>query len=131
MSSRLFCLTMLLIAVTTMADPDEVVLTARPGLCILQDPELSECMMALELKWNAARDSDLCLYHSRADAPLQCWSSVSNGRFLSKLTSHEDVSYWLQRSHADQQLARITVRVVSLAQRNPARRRRRHVWSVL
>jgi hypothetical protein len=131
MSSRLFCLAMLLVAVTTMAEPGEVVLTARPGLCILQDTELSECVMALDLKWNAARNSDFCLYHSRADAALQCWSGTSSGHYLSELASHEDVSYWLQHPGIDQQLAKITVRVVSLAQRNPVRRRRRHVWSVL
>lgn len=109
----------------------EPILTARPGLCILQADDSSVCEMAVELIWNAAVSGSFCLYSSLSTVALQCWQSVREGRHHYELASPQGVDFWLQRSGADLQLARITVRIVSVSQRNPQRRRRRHVWSVL
>lgn len=107
------------------------VLTAKPGLCIVQQSDVEKCVMAIELEWKAELSDSYCLYNSLNPEPLHCWENVQLGLHHSELSSREDVDYWLQRPPSSGQLARITVRIVSLAQRNPERRRRRHVWSVM
>jgi hypothetical protein len=97
----------------------------------LQQADAEQCVMAVELAWNSEASGSYCLYHSVSEAPLRCWEELRQGQHHSELSSREDVHYWLQRAPSQEHLAEITVRVVSLAQRNPERRRRRHVWSVL
>jgi len=87
--------------------------------------------MGLDLSWRADSAADYCLHHSTDAAPLACWQGTTEGAHHTQLSSREDVSYWLQRPQQNTQLARITVRIVSLAKRGPERRRRRHPWSVL
>jgi hypothetical protein len=111
-----------------MAEP---VLTARPGLCILKDPDRPNCVMGIELEWRAELQGDYCLHHSAGSAPLACWETSRAGVHQTNLQSRKDVSYWLVRGRRGDPLALITVRVLSLAERNPDRRRRRHVWSLL
>lgn len=109
----------------------EPVLTARPGVCLLERPGNSPCVMAVELSWNSNGPGDYCLYSSQSDAAIACWTSAIVGQQHAELASRENVSFWLQEVPDDQHLAEITVRIVSLSQRNPQRRRRRHVWNVL
>jgi len=109
---------------------EEPVLTARPGLCILEDPETRECVMGVELTWRGPV-GDYCLYQSEVEKPLACWSGESSGELKSRLVSEQDVAYWLQLPPQEEHLAEIVVRVVSLAQRRPERRRRRHAWTPL
>ena len=119
-------------ATPLLAQRAEPVLTARPGLCILERPEAERCVMALDLEWQSAVAGSYCLHYSLAEQePLHCWPEATSGQHHSELSSREDVSYWLQFKPSAEHLAQIRIRVVSLAQRNPERRRRRHVWSVL
>ena len=112
------------------AAQDEPVLTARPGLCILKDPETRQCVMGVELSWRGPM-GDYCLYQSVVREPLACWEEQSAGELQSRLVSEQDVTYWLQRATSEEQLAKVVVRVVSLAQRRPQTRRRRHAWTPL
>ena len=107
------------------------VLTAKPGLCILKNEDNAICEMAVELIWNSAVADSFCLHSSLSASPLQCWRTVREGQHHFELSSPEGVEFWLQRPSTDTKLAQITLRIVSLSQRNPQRRRRRHVWSVL
>jgi len=109
----------------------EPVLSARPGLCILKDEDSAICEMAVELIWNSALADSFCLHSSATASSLRCWRSAREGQHHFELSSREGVEFWLQRPSSDIKLAQITLRIVSLAQRNPQRRRRRHVWSVL
>ena len=109
----------------------EPVLTARPGVCILDDPKKAPCVMAVELAWNNNGAGNFCLHSSQSSEALQCWSSANRGQRHAELSSRENVSFWLQEVPDDKHLAEITIRIVSLSQRNPQRRRRRHVWNVL
>jgi hypothetical protein len=120
----------LLLSAPLYAQTDPV-LSARPGLCILQEAAADACVMAVELEWQSTSPAAYCLYHSLTPEPLQCWQNALTGILQSQLNSRVDVSYWLQLAPANNHLAEINIRVVSLAQRNPERRRRRHVWSVL
>ena len=121
----------LLLVVLPAAAAEELVLTARPGLCILQQADTRQCVMGVELKWRGPV-GDYCLYQSGAGgAPLDCWRDEGAGELRTRLASEQDVAYWLQVPASKERLAQITVRVVSLAQRRPERRRRRHAWTPL
>jgi hypothetical protein len=122
----------LLFAITPLysSSADGPVLSARPGLCILQDPESKQCVMGVELNWHGP-EGNYCLYDSTRSHPLACWQSSSTGEHSTELASRQDVAYWLQQDDSDSRLAEISVRIVSLAQRNPERRRRRHAWTPL
>ncbi len=113
------------------ADAAEPVLTARPGVCILQSAKDAQCAMAVDLNWNDNGSANYCLYSSLVPEPLKCWQSVNQGSFHSELASRKDVAYWLERPGEEKVLAKITIRIVSVSARNPQRRRRRHVWNVL
>lgn len=112
-------------------DGAEPILTARPGLCILKEEGDSNCEMAVELIWNTAVSDNFCLYSSASVGALQCWQAAREGQHHFELSSPQGVEFWLQRRGSEKKLAKITLRIVSLSQRNPQRRRRRHVWSVL
>ena len=121
----------MLYATSALAEQD-VVLTAKPGLCILQDASTSQCWVSVELSWRAATAGDFCLHHSLAPTePLACWENASQQMHVAELVSRENVRYWLQRDASTEPLAPVTVRVLSLAQRQPNRRRRRHAWTLL
>jgi hypothetical protein len=109
----------------------EPVLTARPGLCILKEQDSSNCEMTVKLIWNTAVKDSFCLYSSVSERSLQCWAAAREGQHHFELSSPQGVEFWLQRPNSNTKLAKITLRIVSLSQRNPQRRRRRHVWSVL
>lgn len=115
----------------TQAQTDDVQLIAKPGLCILQDAAVSTCLVAVELSWSANSRDNYCLHHSTGPEPLACWNAEQQGQHIAQLVSRNNVSYWLQRSRSRKQLAPVTVRVLSLAQRQPNRRRRRHAWTWL
>ena len=91
----------------------DVVLTARPGLCILQDVDARRCVMGVELAWRGP-PAEYCLYSSVAPAPLHCWETAAQGEWHTRLDSGQDVAYWLQRPRVRERLAQVTVRVLSL-----------------
>lgn len=123
-------LALALLLATQATAQDETVLTARPGLCILKDPETRQCVMGVALSWRGPV-GDYCLYQSVIREPLACWEDVSAGELQARLISEQDVTYWLQRGTSGEHLAEVVVRVVSLAQRRPQTRRRRHAWTPL
>lgn len=115
----------------TVAFGSEPVLTARPGICILADPAKRRCEMAVDLLWNGADRGAYCLYSSTQTEALECWDNLKKGRYHFELASSKTVIFWMQRPPDAQQLSTIRVRIVSPTQRNPERRRRRHIYSVL
>ncbi|CAA0081497.1 Uncharacterised protein [Halioglobus japonicus] len=134
LSSRAILCNFLILPLLLLAQPvaaqDEIVLTARPGLCILKEPQTRQCVMGVELSWRGPV-GDYCLYQSVVQEPLACWAGKAAGELQSRLVSEEDVTYWLQRTLSQEHLAEVVVRVVSLAQRRPQNRRRRHAWTPL
>lgn len=109
---------------------DEVVLTARPGLCVLKDATTKECVMGVRLDWRGPQ-GDYCLHQAGVEEPLACWQQQARGGHDAALASAEDVVYRLRRVPSDYPVAQISVRVLSLAQRHPSRHRRRHAWAPL
>ncbi|PID54793.1 MAG: hypothetical protein CR978_02210 [Gammaproteobacteria bacterium] len=109
----------------------EVVLTARPGVCLLDTIDDKPCVMSVLLEWHALDAGDYCLYTSVNEGePLRCWQQSKRGAARHHLSAKEHVQYWLTRGEHSRRLAPITVRIVGVNQRNPKRRRRRHPWSI-
>lgn len=111
-------------------DDNQILLSARPGVCIIAEVNNKPCEMALNLIWKSRQLVDLCLYSSTQTQAHQCWSRTQQGSFHFQFESKIDVQFWLQKPEVSQRLELIEVRVLSLTKRKPERRRRRHVWSV-
>lgn len=130
---RFSALPILLVAVLGSAATaaEEMVLTARPGLCIVKDAATSACLASVELSWQAPTADNYCLHSSLEATHLACWDGATTGKHVTELVSRDDVRYWMQRPGSEQELAPVTVRILSLAQKQPNRRRRRHAWTWL
>ncbi|MFT5483697.1 MAG: hypothetical protein ACI9GW_002355 [Halieaceae bacterium] len=87
--------------------------------------------MPIRLDWQSNGLEDICLHSSQNIESLQCWEQENSGFTTLKIYANDDVGFWLQLSNSDEKLAYVTIRIVRMARRNPERRRRRHVWSVL
>jgi hypothetical protein len=111
-------------------DDNQILLSARPGVCIIGESNNKPCEMALNLIWKSRQSVDLCLYSSIQNNTHKCWSRAEYGSFHFQFESKIDVQFWLQKPEATERLELIEVRVLSLTKRKPERRRRRHVWSV-
>lgn len=111
-------------------EDNKILLSARPGVCIIAKVTEKPCEMALNLVWKSRRLADLCLYSSTQKQAHQCWSRAQHGSLHFQFESKVDVQFWLQKPEVSQRLELIEVRVLSLTKRKPERRRRRHVWSV-
>lgn len=116
--------------VATARAEDAVVLTARPGLCVLKDTASTECVMGVRLEWRGPL-GDYCLHEAGVAEPLACWRQQPHGQHDAALASSEDVTYSLRRTPSEEVAAEISVRVLSVAQRRPTRHRRRHAWAPL
>lgn len=110
---------------------EEMVLTARPGLCILKDPSMAACIVNVQLNWQANSAGAFCLHASNREQPLQCWQNVKSGEHIAQLASRQNVRYWMQAADSSRQMAPVTVRILSVAQKQPNRSRRRHAWTWL
>ena len=130
MSSRLLLtlLALLYLPAWAQAPPS---LTARPGLCILPNPDADQCVMTVQLDWNSSSPESLCLYSSQQNPALRCWDGVNTGSLSTRVVASDNVRFWLQRPGEEVRMAEVTVQIVSIARRSPERRRRRHIWSVL
>ena len=87
--------------------------------------------MTVQLDWTSATTEHICLYSSQQTSSLRCWTDANRGSLSNRVVASDNVRFWLQRDGDDTQLAEVTVQIVSMARRNPERRRRRHIWSVL
>lgn len=113
------------------ADPlESVVLTARPGLCVLKEASTKACVMGVVLEWRAPA-GDYCLYREGKQGPLKCWEKAIAGSHKEALAASSDVMFSLHDRPGEEPVAQVPVRVLSLAQKRPERRRRRHAWAPL
>ena len=125
-----FLMTMTFTPAVKAQEEDQVVLTARPGLCVLKDTATKKCVMGVLLEWRAPTGT-YCLHQKGVEEPLKCWQQQSEGAHRQALVASADVMFALHSAPQGPLLAEVPVRVLSLAQRRPERRRRRHAWAPL
>ncbi|MFK7977807.1 MAG: DUF3019 domain-containing protein [Halioglobus sp.] len=130
-ASFLLGLVLLLLTSQKLQAQEDMVLTARPGLCILKDPSMAACIVNVQLNWQAKEAGSFCLHSSTQTEPLHCWRDAKSGEHTAELASKADVKYWMQAADSTRELAPVIVRILSVAQKQPNRHRRRHAWTWL
>ena len=112
------------------AAADDVTLSVKPVLCIL-DEQTTACDMGFIVTWESAEDGYYCLYHHFATAPLRCWQRARNGQHEERRSVDESFQFWLNRDGNDEPVATAAVEVMIAAPADRRRTRRtRHIWDL-
>ena len=105
------------------------VLRVRPSICVSYNSD-EPCRMDLQLSWQGPARAELCLRELLRDPLLQCWQNTAGGILDIEFANTVDVSYQLEDNLTSNTLAASSVKVINRDLRT-ARKRRRHVWSIL
>jgi len=111
------------------AEDNHVVLHIRPSICVSYDSE-APCIMTMLISWEAGKALDGCLFETRSDVALQCWTLARSGAKELEYANTVDVVYQLRDQHDNKVLAEGDIAVINRDLRS-SRKRRRHVWSIL
>ncbi len=110
-------------------DAAEWRLSVRPSICVSYDSG-QPCTMAMEVRWEADAQADVCLRDALDEPPLHCWENALQGSVEVSYSNTEDVLYQLVEQATDTVLAEAEIKVINRDLRS-SRTRRRHVWSIL
>ncbi len=105
------------------------VLRVRPSICVSYNSD-EPCRMALQVSWQGPARAELCLRELLRDPLLQCWQNTGAGVLDIEFANTTDVSYQLEDNLTSNALVESSVKVINRDLRT-ARKRRRHVWSIL
>jgi len=103
-----------------------VVLSIKPGLCVLGEDEV-ECRDQLRVKWKSNLFYSLCLYQQTKPESLHCWQSVKEGEYQFSFVASENTEFELRENPTQKILAIKTFKI--LTDHNNTRQRRRNPWS--
>ncbi|MEM7504476.1 MAG: DUF3019 domain-containing protein [Pseudomonadota bacterium] len=128
---RLLFLALLFLCLAPQAvGDDEVKLTVKPVLCIL-DEQTTECDMAFLVLWESSVDGYYCLYNHFGSSPLRCWQSENEGQHEERRIVERSFQYWLTVDGDDEPVATAAVDVMIAAPADRRRSRRtRHIWDL-
>jgi hypothetical protein len=73
---------------------DSITLSLKPKECVVFK-EGDKCYASVKVKWSASKSNAICLFRNPGGVKLECWSSVSEGRFSEDLVMEEAVDYYL------------------------------------
>jgi Protein of unknown function (DUF3019) len=108
------------------------VLQVRPSICVSYNSD-EPCTMTVRARWEGPTSAAICLHELLREPWLQCWQNSSTGSMELPFANTGDVQYQLQDASttaASSALATAAVKVINRDLRS-ARKRRRHVWSIL
>lgn len=127
---RTLFVTLLLLVPHALPANDDVKLTVKPVLCIL-DEQTSACDMAFLVAWESAVDGYYCLYNHFGSSPLRCWQSARAGRHEEERMVERSFQYWLTVDGDEEPVATAAVDVMIAAPADRRRSRRtRHIWDL-
>lgn len=130
MLRRLLLASMLIWLAPQVSANDDVKLTVKPVLCIL-DEQTTVCDMAFLVLWESSVDGYYCLYNHFGSSPLRCWQSESEGRHEERRTVERSFQYWLTVDGDEEPVATAAVDVMIAAPSDRRRSRRtRHIWDL-
>lgn len=109
--------------------PDDFRLLVRPSICVSYDSE-SPCEMAMQISWEGMRPADVCLKEALREPDIFCWQNARTGSIDVAYSDTGDVLYQLVDENSSFVLAEAEVIIINRDLRS-ARKRRRHVWSIL
>jgi hypothetical protein len=109
--------------------PGDFRLVVRPSICVSYDSE-APCEMAMQISWEGMRPVDVCLKESLREPDIFCWQNARTGSVVVAYSDSSDVLYQLVEESSSFVLAEAEVIIINRDLRS-ARKRRRHVWSIL
>jgi hypothetical protein len=109
--------------------PGDFRLVVRPSICVSYDSE-APCEMAMQISWEGMRPADVCLKESMREPDIFCWQNARTGSVDVAYSDTSDVLYQLVEESSSFVLAEAEVIIINRDLRS-ARKRRRHVWSIL
>lgn len=104
-------------------------LWAKPRICVIP-LDLTLCEMETEIHWTGHTKANICLLSSEKNATVHCWNDAQQGHLLQSITMDKQITYWLAYLGEKEVLVETHIRLISFPQKR-ARRRRRHIWSLL
>lgn len=121
---------MITLPLAALADDDQVKLSVKPVLCIV-DQRTPSCDMAFLVAWQSQREGYYCVTCDLDGEPLRCWSDERAGEFEDERSVLEDFSYMISEGNGQPPLDAVTVEVVRMDSDDRRRKRRtRHVWDI-
>ncbi len=130
--ATLYCAQLPLVAAESLTEVPVIStwqIKAKPRICV--KPSIRPiCTMNTDIIWKGSVNADICLLSSQTQMHIKCWTNVQAGNILQEINSDIEITYWIAHFGEDAVLAKTTVRIVNVPQRQ-IRRRRRHIWSLL
>ena len=127
---RLLALSLLVLAVTPVAQADDMKLGVKPLLCIT-DKRNAVCEMSFLVVWESGERGYYCLFNGYGDAPLRCWNEEREGQMTDDRAVRETFSFWMTGTDTADRLAEVRVEVLRMDSDDRRRSRRtRHVWDI-
>ena len=127
---RLLALSLLVLAVTPVAQADEMKLSVKPLLCVT-DSRNAVCEMSFLVMWESGERGYYCLFNDYGEAPMRCWNEEREGQLTDDRTVRETFSFWMAGTDAADRLAEVRVEVLRMDSDDRRRSRRtRHVWDI-
>lgn len=115
--------------VTDITQKKQWVLWAKPRICVIP-LDLSICKMETEIYWVGSKKTNICLRSSEKKTAVHCWDNAQQGHLLQSIVMGKQITYWLAYFGKKEVLVETKIRLISFPQKR-ARRRRRHIWSLL
>lgn len=97
----------------------------KPRLCVLTEAE-EVCYDELEVRWQTAKQMNLCLYRNDFDKPLACWQRAREGAHRFALSTTANVTFYLRE---DEQGLEVSEAFEVIHDNQQYRRQRRNPWS--
>lgn len=127
---RLIALFLLAYASTATAQADEMKLSVKPLLCII-DNRNADCDMSFLIMWVSGERGYYCLFNDYVEDPIRCWNQEREGRLSDDRTVRETFSFWMTGTDTADRLAEVRVEVLRMDSDDRRRKRRtRHVWDI-
>ena len=128
--TRLLALSLLVLAVTPVAQADELKLSVKPLLCIT-DNRNAACEMSFLVMWESGERGYYCLFNDYGEAPMHCWNEEREGQLTDDRSVRETFSFWMTGTDTANRLAEVSVEVLRMDSDDRRRKRRtRHVWDI-
>jgi len=85
-------------------------LKVKPDKCISLSQGLI-CYQRVRFEWSLQEAGDYCLFEESTDKPLNCWTQLQSGTYLTEFASRKSKTYYLVNQESKQKLASATVQM--------------------
>lgn len=86
-------------------------LSLKPVECVVLQQGKS-CHATVRISWKASSPGQYCLYSSREETAVKCWTASLEGQYRESIATKGDVEYHIRRQNDDRVFARAKLNVV-------------------